>query len=272
MNSLLPKIGIPAILLCALIPAVVHHGLAQSPKVPAANRTPVLVELFTSEGCSSCPPADDLLARFETEQPFNSADVVALEEHVDYFNHDGWIDPFSSADWTQRQFTYDNALHAGTPSTPQAIVEGQRQLVGNDLNSLASAIRAVSELPQTPVTLLQKPSNSPDDPQFAVTVGKLVGATEKDTPEVWLLISESGLHSAVDKGENAGHDLHHSSVVRTLKKVGVTAPASSPQAFDGSTSIKLKSGWKRENLRAVALVQEKKSRKILGAAVLPIAN
>ena len=248
MNSLLPKIGIPAILLCALIPAVVHHGLAQTPKVPAANRTPVLVELFTSEGCSSCPPADDLLARFETEQPFNSADVVALEEHVDYFNHDGWIDPFSSADWTQRQ------------------------LVGNDINSLAAAIRAVSELPQTPVTLLQKPSNSPDDPQFAVTVGKLVGATEKDNPEVWLLISESGLHSAVDRGENAGHDLHHSSVVRALKKVGVTALAASPQAFDGSTTIKLKSGWKRENLRAVALVQEKKSRKILGAASAKVSQ
>jgi hypothetical protein len=271
MNSALPKIGLLAIFLCTLHPAMSQEP-QQTTQSPATNRTPVLVELFTSEGCSSCPPADDLLARFERLQPFDSVEIVALEEHVDYFNQDGWVDPFSSQEWTQRQFSYDNALHAGTPSTPQMIVDGQSHFAGGQINNVSAAILDASKKPQTAVVLTQKVLNAPDEPQFTVSVGKLVGAAEKDTPEVWLLISESGLHSAVDRGENAGHDLHHASVVRTLKKIGVVNPAADSPSFTGDFPIKLKSTWKRENLHAVVIVQEKKSRRILGAAAITIAN
>jgi len=277
MYSIPLKIILPAIFLCVLQPAIPREpqqSASQSGTTPsAATRTPVVVELFTSEGCSSCPPADDLLARIEHTQPFDTAEVIALEEHVDYFNQDGWIDPFSSQDWTQREFVYDSALHAGTPSTPQVFVDGQNHFAGGQINNLSAAILEASKKPQTAVALTQKSSTAPDEPQFSVSVSRLDGATEKDTPEVWLIISESGLHSAVDRGENAGHDLHHASVLRSLKKVGAANRASGESAsFSADVSIKLKPAWKRENLRAVAIVQEKKSRKILGAAAIPIIN
>jgi hypothetical protein len=273
MYSILLKVILPAIFLCVLQPAIPREPLQSAAATPAVNRTPVVVELFTSEGCSSCPPADDLLARIEHTQPFDSAEVIALEEHVDYFNQDGWIDPFSAPDWTQREFVYDSAVHAGTPSTPQVFVDGQNHFAGGQINNLSAGILEASKKPQTAVALAQKASPAPDERQFSVSVSKLNGATEKDTPEVWLIVSESGLHSAVDRGENAGHDLHHASVLRSLKKVGAAnrAAGESP-SFSADVTIKLKPGWKRENLRAVAIVQEKKSRKILGAAAIPIAN
>jgi hypothetical protein len=277
MNSLLLKISLLAIFLCGLQPASTRESRQSAPQSTAAPaaapRTPVVVELFTSEGCSSCPPADDLLARIEHAQPFGSAEVIAVEEHVDYFNQEGWIDPFSSPDWTQREVVYDNAVRAGTPSTPQMFVDGQFHFSGGQINNVSAAILAASKIPQTAVALVQKPSTQPAEPQFSVSVSKLAAVAEKDTPEVWLLISESGLHSAVDRGENAGHELHHASVLRSIKKIGVANPAvADSPSFSADAPVKLKPTWKRENLHAVAIVQEKKSRKILGAAAIPIAN
>ncbi len=98
----------------------------------AAQATPVIVELFTSEGCSSCPPADALLSQYVKNSPVPGVEVIALGEHVDYWNHNGWADPFSSAQFSQRQSDYSNAFRLDSVYTPQIIVDGKAQLVGSD--------------------------------------------------------------------------------------------------------------------------------------------
>jgi len=102
-----------------------------------------------------------------------------------------------------------------------------------------------------------------------VKIGKIEGGTKSDAEEVWLAITETGLHSAVTRGENAGEDLHHAAVVRSMRKIG-EAKANGDTSFVGDASVSLQKEWKRENLRAVVFVQEKKSRRILGSAEIRI--
>ena len=102
-------------------------------------------------------------------------------------------------------------------------------------------------------------------------VGKLEGSARGDAAEVWLAITETGLHSAVTRGENAGEDLHHAAVVRSMRKIG-EAKADGETSFAGDADVPLRREWKRENLRAVLFVQEKKSRRLLGAAEIRISR
>src|SRR6266436_6157706 len=196
-------------------------------------RTPVVVELFTSEGCSSCPPADTLLAQLAEERLAGNVELISLEEHVDYWNDLGWTDPFSSRDWTLRQYLYSGALGSGNPYTPEMVVDGTVEFVGSRTQKARQAIL--------------------------------------DAAEVWLAITETGLHSAVTRGENAGEDLQHAAVVRSMSKIG-EAKAEGETSFARVATVPLQKEWKRENLRAVLFVQEKKSRRILGAREIRIAQ
>lgn len=235
---------------------------------PARKDAVVVVELFTSEGCSSCPPADALLAQLAEQGPGN-ARVVALEEHVDYWDDQGWKDPFSSHDWTERQYAYAAVLGNGNPYTPQMVVDGGVEFSGNRAQLALASITKAAEHDQTEVTLSEGTASKPGTESFSVQVGKLSPSPKGGAAEVWLAITEKGLQSDVKRGENAGRELRHAAVVRSMRRIGEAKP-DRDVSFSGETNISLRKEWKRENLQAVAFVQEKKSLRILGAAEISL--
>jgi hypothetical protein len=245
-------------------------GPSATARVSTAAAVPVIVELFTSEGCSSCPPADALLVRLEKEQPVPGAEILALEEHVDYWNDLGWADPFSSRGFTERQQRYSESLGSGGAYTPQMVVDGQYEFVGSRSDEARETIATAATRVRAQVTIARTVGDSEGRADWVVDVHSLAPASG-DTPEVWLAVTETRLHSNVERGENAGRDLGHAAVVRQLIKLGV-ADGRSEEAFSGTTRINFRPDWEKENLRVVAFVQEKNSRHILGAASRKVAE
>jgi len=271
--------GLAATAISALF-ALQANGQAQPSPQPQATaqpaaadsgRKPVVVELFTSEGCSDCPPAEALALKLE-QQPIPGADVIVLEEHVDYWNRQGWVDPFSSVEWTERQQDYVSKLGNGNPYTPEMVVDGQSQFVGSHAPEAVAAIEKAEHGPETDVTISSGKGDPKDSEDFTVTVGKLDGNAPNDQAEVWLAVLEDGLHSSVTRGENAGHVLYHAAVVRSLRKVGVAKANGGATSFTANERVKFNNKWDRKNLRVVVFVQEEKSRTILGAASTKVAG
>jgi hypothetical protein len=131
----------------------VHGPNSQTASVPE----PVVVELFTSEGCSSCPPADAFLAQLDAGKTLGAAEIIALEEHVDYWDQQGWKDPFSSSTWTARQSDYSNSLHNGSPYTPEMIVDGTAGFVGSRVAMARQEIQKASENKKAKVEISEVP-------------------------------------------------------------------------------------------------------------------
>lgn len=232
-----------------------------------AVREPVVVELFTSEGCSSCPPADALLAELQNRQPLGNAEIIALEEHVTYWDDLGWKDPFSSPTWTTRQYDYATALHNGNPYTPEMVVDGTAEFVGSRGSTARQEIEKAAGTRKARVEISEVSPMQNNSVAFRISVEKLLSVAPKDTAEVILAITESGLHSSVKGGENVGKELQHSPVLRELKVIGVIGK-NGQEGFAAQPTVKLDSKWNTGNLRAVVFVQERKSRRILAAAVL----
>ena len=229
------------------------------------GRKPVVVELFTSEGCSSCPPADALLQQLQQQQPVAGVEIIALEEHVDYWNHDGWTDPYSSAEWTERQQDYV-AMFKKDPYTPELVVNGRSQFVGNDGRKAELEIEKAAGGVKTEVKIAAGTPGTKNSQRFTVSVGKLARNAVGDVAEVWLAVTEDGLQSSVSLGENAGHVLHHTATLRSLHKLGVADANGASVSFSGDPLVKFNSRWNPQNLHVTVFVQEKKSREILGAA------
>jgi hypothetical protein len=247
----------------AAVFAFTVHQLAAAQELGTQGaRSPVVVELFTSEGCSSCPPADQLLAKLEVEQPIRNVEIIALEQHVDYWNNGGWIDPFSSSTATMRQYAYAGAVGNGNAYTPQMVVDGQHEFIGSRTGQARSVIEQAGTKKKLEVTLTAVERDKGE--KFRVSVGAIPNLSSADTPEIWMAITETGLHSNVRGGENSGEDLHHAAVVRKMWKIGVVKE-SGAMSFSSEEGVKVDRGWKRENTRVVVFVQEKKSKKILGA-------
>ncbi len=251
---------------------VSHARDKQMASVANGRRVPVLVELFTSEGCSSCPPADALLTRLEQTQPVDGAEVIALSEHVDYWNRLGWTDPYSSAAFSARQNDYARAFNTDEIYTPQMIVDGRVQFVGSNFDSAREEILGASHDPKAAVTVsLASGQTGAGALTLAVRVDGLVKAQEGDGAEVLLAITESGLASSVSRGENAGRHLSHSAVVRKLISLGLVDSQGGAQ-FVASPVVQIDKGWKRDSLKAVVFVQERVSRHVFGVASVSLGN
>jgi len=240
------------------------------PLAPAAERpAPVIVELFTSEGCSSCPAADRLLSRLEQNQPVPGVQVIAIEEHVDYWNQLGWTDPFSSPQYRARQNDYAVAFHAGNIYTPQMVVNGSVEFVGSDMNRAYHEIGAAARAETTQIDLGATPnSKEPDLLDLSLHLTNANTAKVRDS-NVYLAVTESSLTTFVQRGENAGHTVRHSSVVRSF---GVIGKVDAKGASGGQlvSTLRLPREWKRENLRAVVFVQERESFHITGASTIDL--
>jgi hypothetical protein len=234
-----------------------------------AKRTPVVVELFTSEGCSSCPPADAVLARLDGKQPVEGAEVLALAMHVDYWNHLGWADPFSSAEFSQRQSEYASAYGKDGVYTPQMIVDGVKEFAGGNEDVALEAVARAAREPKAEVLLALAPTQTDEVVGITARIESFPKQTEGDPVYVLLAVTESGLSTDVARGENSGRKLTHVDVVRVIKQLGIL-PDTRGGGFKVETGVIVEKGWRRENLRAVVFAQERGTRRVLAAGSLKL--
>jgi len=233
------------------------HTAGTAETVP---HSPVLVELFTSEGCSSCPPADALLKQLDAANDPQSPQVIVLSEHVDYWNSIGWKDPYSSAAFSERQGVYAQKFNLNSVYTPQMVVNGTAEFVGSDGREAKAKIAASgAHQAAVPVSL------------FAVSPGIVRVEIEKASPgsisgsaDVIVAVASNETSTQVTSGENGGRKLHHVAVVRTMKTVGEIRDG---QHFSKEIDLGKNSG----GLRIVAWVQQQGQGRILGAAMRSMA-
>ena len=231
---------------------LVAPGRALAGKDPEA-KVPILVELFTSEGCSSCPPADALLQAIDREQPVPGAQVIVLSEHVDYWNYEGWQDPFSSSSATERQMMYSARFDQQGPYTPEAVVDGSRGINGSDQRALLGAIEEAAQRPKQEIAIAK-----------ADLSGKSVDAQVKVAAhphaDLYAVLADDHDQSSVSRGENSGRHLEHVAVMRSIQKVG-----SLDKDFEKQIRLNLPHGSEGK-MRLVFFVEERSTGHILGVA------
>jgi hypothetical protein len=226
----------------------------------AGNRRPVVIELFTSEGCSSCPPADDFVRKLDTQQPVAGVQFIVLSEHVDYWDHDGWRDANSSAALTERQVEYKRSLGLGGPYTPQLIVDGTKELRFADPQQLETTFQQAATTPKVAVRI----GAVSIDPAVLRAHVEADDDAEKHSADVFVAVTLDHVESQVLKGENGGRHLTHVAVVQQITRVGKVQRGKS---FSGDVQLKLKPGTDPKNIRLVAFLQEPGPGKFLGAAL-----
>jgi hypothetical protein len=226
-------------------------------------RIPVLVELFTSEGCSSCPPADALLQKLD-RQPIAGEEMIVLSEHVDYWNHIGWKDPYSAHFFSERQSAYAKRLGLSDVYTPQMIVDGSIQFVGSDEELADKALAKALSKPKIALRVSAVAMGAPNVLQAHLETGELQQSFGWRAAEVYVAVALSRAESHVSHGENAGRTLAHTAVVRSIVKVGSLRQG---QAFAQDIQVRLDPGTDTRNLRLIAFVQEPGQGRVIGAAM-----
>jgi hypothetical protein len=266
----LRRLWIFALVAIALLAGIASLRQPSASASGAANngkRVPVVVELFTSEGCSDCPPADALLQRLAETQPVPGAEIIVLANHVDYWNHMGWTDKFSSHQFSERQSEYGDVFRLDSVYTPQMVVDGKSEFNGADERRAKSAIAVAIGDMKTNIALT---SNGSDPDPRSVPLKIQIDAAPASSKDVAVIlaITEDHLQSSVQRGENGGRTLNHTGVVRDLRVIGSLKSG----GFSANPSIKLSSDWKPQDLHAIVFLQDTHTRNILGAASLVLAK
>lgn len=224
---------------------------ADTSKANPADKGFAVVELFTSEGCSSCPPADALIAKVQRESAGKSIYILAY--HVDYWNRLGWKDAFSDAAYSQRQRGYSQRLKSEV-YTPQAIVNGRTEFVGSEENSLRKAME----------NGLQKVSKTEIALKGMKTTGKMIElqySVDGETKNTSLLVAlvEKNATSKIERGENAGRTVAHVQIVRKLQVVNLSGHG------NWIVAIPAPSDFNNENWETIAFAQNNSNGEITGA-------
>ena len=224
---------------------------AATAQQPAASAAPVVVELFTSQGCNSCPPADAFLGELAQR-----SGLIALAFHVDYWNYIGWEDPFSSPEATRRQRDYAQSLGLSSVYTPQMVIDGSFDAVGSDRTKVDRAIAAASQNGKIPIAIAAGPTGD-----WHATIP--ASAIEQPAT-VWLALYDRRHITPVKRGENAGATLTDYNIVREFRRIG---------QWDGSElDLPLHiEATDRADRGIAVIVQDGAAGPVLGAALLPAA-
>src|SRR5258708_7639919 len=226
---------------------------AQSPE----QLVPILVELFTSEGCSSCPPADALLEKLDRSQPVAGAELIVLSEHVDYWNHAGWDDPYSSRFYSDRQSWYAQHFRSSSVYTPQMVVDGNLQFVGSDARSANQAFAQAVRARKIEVRLSQVSVEAGRSLRAHVETETLPAQRDQSQVDVYLAVALTHAESRVSGG------------VRSLAKIGSLQPG---QNFVRDIQVKLGRGVDPGNMRVIAFLQESETGVVLGATMQSVGK
>ncbi len=263
------------LLLLALAVLAPRGGAGEPGPSPQPSDRVAVVELFTSQGCSSCPPADRLLSKLAHDAQSKGGSqgkVIPLSFHVDYWNSIGWTDPFSSSRWSQRQQAYAaRVFHTNRIYTPQVVVNGHAECVGNSERDVASRIaEALSTDPAARINLAVGPPTP--DGHLKVNVGaKLARAVAAGDLDLWVAVYESGLSTDVKAGENASRVLRNDRVVRRLEKA-FTLPGTAGAEKAGEIVLGIDKRWKVDSLGVAAFLQDPATLAIHGAAAREVGR
>jgi hypothetical protein len=258
-------------ILAIVLSAAGAGGQAVPPAAGAEGGTPVVLELFTSQGCSTCPPADHLLS--ELGHGVAAGQVIPLAFHVDYWDRLGWTDPFDSSQWSQRQQRYAHALTGDRLATPQLVIDGHGACVGSKRDEVLSKVaEARTQPPAAAVDLtIGDAGRGGAHPRLRVKVGvRMLQQTSSRDLDLWVALTQSGLVTQVKGGENATATLHDDFVVRRFEKA-FTVRGRAGEQRTKELDLALDPSWPLGDLEVAAFVQDPSSLVIVGAARSPVA-
>ncbi|KAK7262714.1 hypothetical protein RJT34_30291 [Clitoria ternatea] len=230
---------------------------------------PVVVELFSSQGCVTSPAAELVVSRLGRGDFELEMGVVVMAFHVDYWDYMGWKDPFGSSQWTVRQKAYVESLGLDTMFTPQVVVQGKAQCVGNDENAL---IDAITHAPRFPAPTFQATFTRPASDSLQVSLtGALRTKVDSDGANVMVALYESGLVTDCPRGENKGRVLSNDYVVRKLEKLCTVKDMSAKKTVSGTVNFSLWEGFKSSKC-GLALFVQNPSHQIFGSQSFQLPN